>query len=155
MTQYTFLDFSADFGHVLAGYDHINVLPQIYDFNRCQSLQIDIDPLSGFANGLSNLSYGLVFALFQDIQKLVGICYTESPALVVLIANPGLVAIGSDIDWRTIIYLFYRLASGERNSDLGDSLYRVIAKSSINPHRKLQIVLTWTTDDITLQESKI
>jgi len=25
----------------------------------------------------------------------------------------------------------------------------------INPHRKLQIVLTWTTDDITLQESKI
>jgi hypothetical protein len=45
--------------------------------------------------------------------------------------------------------------SGERNSDLGDSLYRVIAKSSINPHRKLQIVLTWTTDDITLQESKI
>jgi len=27
--------------------------------------------------------------------------------------------------------------------------------ASINPHRKLQIVLTWTTDDITLQESKI
>ena len=41
--------------------------------------------------------------------------------------------------------------SGERNSDLGDSLYRVIAKSSINPHRKLQIVLTWTTDDITIK----
>jgi len=30
-----------------------------------------------------------------------------------------------------------------------------VCNADINPHRKLQIVLTWTTDDITLQESKI
>ena len=42
LPQYTFLDFSADFGHVLAGDNDVGVLPKIYDFNRCQSLQIYI-----------------------------------------------------------------------------------------------------------------
>ena len=67
LPQDTFLDFSANFGHVLAGCDNIYVASQIYDFNRCQSLQIDIDPLSGFAYHLSNLSDGLVTALFQNV----------------------------------------------------------------------------------------
>ena len=31
LTQDTFLDFSADFGHILAGYDNIYVASQIYD----------------------------------------------------------------------------------------------------------------------------
>ena len=110
LTQDTFLDFSADFGHILAGYDNIYVASQIYDFNRCQCLQIDIDPLSGFADSLSNLSDGLVSALFQDVQKPVGICYAESPALVVLIANPGLKAVGSDVDEWIIVNLLDRLA---------------------------------------------
>ena len=33
--------------------------------------------------------------------------------------------------------------------------FAIFGDSFINPHRKLQIVLTWTTDDITLQESKL
>jgi len=106
LPQYTFLDFSADFGHVLAGNNHIYVLPQVNDFNRCQCLQIDIDPLSGLTDGLSNLSDGLVSALFQDVQKPMGICDAESPSLVVLVADPSLVAIGSDINRRTIFNLF-------------------------------------------------
>ncbi len=68
LTQDTFLDFSADFGHILAGYDNIYVASQIYDFNRCQSFKRDIDPLPGFSYHLSNLSDGFVSALFQDVQ---------------------------------------------------------------------------------------
>ena len=55
-----FLDFSADFGHVLAGNNHIYEASQIDHFNWCQSFQIDIDPLSGFAYCLCNFSDGLV-----------------------------------------------------------------------------------------------
>ena len=74
LTQDTFLDFSADIGHILAGDNHISEVPQVYYFYRCQRLQIDIDPLPGFTDGLSNLSDGLIAALLQDVQQTVGIC---------------------------------------------------------------------------------
>ena len=57
LPQYTFLDFSADFGHVLAGDNDVGVLPKIYDFNRCQSLQIYIDPLKWITSLGQNPSF--------------------------------------------------------------------------------------------------